>query len=201
MRRFFATTLLLLAPLVATAGESNGYLVALVDLQCHACSVLYSQNTALLSLANSAELTLTYAPVPPSGDTNKAWGERAYYAARDSLGADWGDKVMASLFQTKEPLNSDAKVKAWLQMNIPGVRWELLFKDVVNSQQTTETLKKALALAVSVKVVDFPSFVLVQNGVPTLIPTPGDLPAKTKALNQWVFNKFLNAPTQEGNKQ
>lgn len=166
---------LLALPWVVNANPENGFIVAIVNLECPHCREIFQQEEGIRAMVNEAGFGYRSAPVPNHTKSSSAWSARTYYASR-ILPGNKPEEVMRALYEAQdtEPLRSKERVLAWMQMTVPEVEWQRFFPDHVNSEKTLVAVDKAISLAKEVQVAQFPSFVFVGNGTPQLIAGSGE---------------------------
>jgi len=173
----------------AKTRPGSGSIIALVNLECPYCRELYDQRAGLEAMVNSSGLNFVYAPMPNHTQAQMAWAERAYYASR-SLPGGLDEKVMGSLYdaQDAEPLRKKEQVLAWLQMTQPQVEWDRFFKDKVEAEESLQSVEKAILLAKTVGLTQFPTFLYVTQDGPVMVAGTGEIDELVNQLKRFLEN-------------
>ena len=178
-------------PWIANANSEEGFIIAIVNLECPHCREIFKNDAGLKAMTERAGLTFKYAPVPNHGDTERAWAERVYYASR-ALPGNTSVDVMRSIYdaQDTDPVNTKTRMLAWMQMTMPRVDWTRFFADYVEKEKSLDAVKKALSLAKAVQLRQFPSFVYVGEGMPKMIAGSGDNAELVAQLKRFLETKL-----------
>lgn len=176
-------------PWIANASSEKGFIVAIVNLECPNCREIFQESAGIKEMVNDAGIKFRYAPVPNHTRADSAWSARAYYASRMLPGSK-SKEVMKALYEAQEtdPLKSKDRVMAWLQMTVPDVDWQRFFTDHVSSNETLKSVEKAIALAKTVQLKQFPSFVYIAES-PSMIAGSGTNAELVNQLKRFLENK------------
>lgn len=142
--------------------------VKVMSFSCGVC-LASEPNDRLISAAVRAAGTGRFVAAPiPSREEDTGVRERMYYSARD-LDAGFGDAVKASLYKGVQDrgleLTDFLQVYSWLQQDLPAYdgQMDALLK-AAQGQTSVQSVGRAVKLALSAGVQNFPTYVILVNG-------------------------------------
>lgn len=166
-------------------------MVVIVDINCPFCRALLSQGASLKQSVNAAGLNYIYAPIPANGDTTTAWPARLFYASR-SMPGNQSTKILNAMMEAQDynGLHTSSQTIVWLQTKLPKTHWVNYMKSRVKTDKTKQAADRAMRLAATIHLSQFPTFAIVGLGdrAPFQIAAGHDtpLPDRLKSISDWL---------------
>jgi hypothetical protein len=177
------------------------HIVKLLNFGCPVCRASEANDPTIEAAARDAGATLSYAPVPISGDAPTS-REQVYYAIRP-LGPQVEREVRESLYKGAQDagqvFDTTASVLVWLHNDLPKLK--LNSAAVEKAAADEAPLRRAVRLVMLAHTTSVPDYVFIQDGQVIGSVSPATLPAgETISAAVIAKIKALTAKTKGGSR-